>query len=86
MKPLRKTLFEIVLCVGVIAAATPAMATDRGTAAQRAACTPDVLRLCAFEIPDVDRIVACLKREKASLSAACRVVMVGGEHTVAESR
>lgn len=45
-----------------------------GTAEQRAACTPDVFRLCSSEIPNVDRIVACLKREKPNLSAGCKVV------------
>lgn len=52
-------------------------AAERGTAAQRAACTPDVFRLCASEIPNVNGIVACLKREKSQLSRACRLVMIG---------
>jgi hypothetical protein len=30
-----------------------------GTAEQRAACTPDVFRLCSSAIPNVDRIVVC---------------------------
>jgi hypothetical protein len=45
-----------------------------GTAEQRAACTPDVFRLCASEIPNVDNIVACMKAKKPSLSPACRAV------------
>jgi len=44
------------------------------TPAQRAACTPDVYRLCAGEIPSVPGITACLRRKKASLSEACRAV------------
>jgi hypothetical protein len=43
--------------------------------AQRRACTPDVYRLCAGEIPSVPKITACLRRKKASLSDACRVAM-----------
>ena len=35
---------------------------NRGTEEQRVACTPDMLRLCSWEIPNVDRIVACLRR------------------------
>jgi hypothetical protein len=46
----------------------------RGTEEQRAACTSDVFRLCSWEIPDVTRIVACLRREKPRLSAGCREV------------
>jgi hypothetical protein len=34
---------------------------NRGTEEQRVACTPGVLRLCSWEIPNVDRIVACLR-------------------------
>jgi hypothetical protein len=45
-----------------------------GTESERAACAPDVFRLCGSEIPDVDRIIACMKAKKASLSAPCRVV------------
>jgi hypothetical protein len=45
-----------------------------GTDDQRAACTPDVFRLCGSEIPDVNRIVACLKKEKPNLSKDCRAV------------
>jgi hypothetical protein len=48
---------------------------NRGTEEQRIACTPDVLRLCSWEIPNVDRIVACLRREKSQLSAGCRQVL-----------
>jgi hypothetical protein len=49
-------------------------ALAQGTSAQRAACTPDVFRLCASEIPNVDRITACLRRDKARLSQACLAV------------
>jgi hypothetical protein len=45
---------------------------NRGTEQQRMACAPDVLRLCFWEIPNTDRIVACLRREKSQLSAGCR--------------
>jgi hypothetical protein len=41
---------------------------------QKKACTPDVYRLCAGEIPNVRAITACLRRQKASLSEACRAV------------
>jgi hypothetical protein len=45
------------------------------TTAQRRACTPDVYRLCAGEIPSVAKITACLRRKKGSLSEACRIAM-----------
>jgi hypothetical protein len=46
-----------------------------GTDAEQQACTPDVFRLCAAAIPDEKRILACLRRNKARLSRACRKVI-----------
>jgi hypothetical protein len=45
-----------------------------GTPEQRKACTPDVYRLCAGEIPNVRAITACLRRQKANLTEACKAV------------
>ncbi|MGB9113804.1 hypothetical protein [Bradyrhizobium sp.] len=47
---------------------------DIATPDQKRACTPDVYRLCAGEIPNVRAITSCLRRQKASLSDACRAV------------
>jgi len=41
---------------------------------QRRLCTGDVFRLCSSEIPDRDRIIACMHRQRASLSDGCRSV------------
>jgi hypothetical protein len=56
----------------VVLAAGPANA--QGTPEQRRACTPDVYRLCAGEIPNARAITTCLRRQKASLSPACAAV------------
>lgn len=47
----------------------------QGTPEQQAACQPDVMRLCGNAIPDVDRIVACLKYNEPNLNPACHDVM-----------
>lgn len=47
----------------------------QGTPEQRRACTPDVYRLCAGEIPNVRAITACLIRQKGNLSPACRAAL-----------
>nr|WP_311966820.1 hypothetical protein [Bradyrhizobium australiense] len=39
---------------------------SQGTPEQRRACTPDVYRLCAGEIPNARAVIACLRRQKAS--------------------
>ncbi len=51
----------------------PALAEEyRGTAEQRAACTPDAFRLCANYIPDPKKVQLCLQRQRSELSAGCR--------------
>lgn len=76
----------VALVAGSVLLAVPAYAAaERGTSAQRAACTPDVFRLCMSEIPSVDRIVACLHREKANLSSGCRSVIAGDDKHVASA-
>jgi len=53
-------------------ATNAAFAQYQGTPDQRRACTPDVYRLCAGEIPNVRAITACLRRQRTNLSDACR--------------
>src|SRR6476620_6969572 len=51
----------------------------RGTWQQQQACTPDVWRLCGAQIPDANRIVACLRRNTPNLSDRCRAVFAQGD-------
>jgi len=44
------------------------------SAEQEQLCTGDALRLCGSEIPDVDRVTACMIRQRASLSEGCKSV------------
>jgi hypothetical protein len=46
----------------------------RGSLQQQLACTPDVLSLCGDQIPDTNRIVACLRQNTPQLSDGCRAV------------
>ena len=41
---------------------------------QEQLCTPDAMRLCSSEIPDVERVTACMIRNKSQLSAGCKSV------------
>ena len=61
------------ICCAIALASQPS-ASRAATAEERRACTPDVFRLCSSEIPNVDRIVACMKRERPKLSPACAKV------------
>ena len=64
------------LALGLVLAlfATGFALAELATPEQRKACTPDVYRLCAGEIPNVRAITSCLRRQKANLSDACRAV------------
>ena len=39
---------------------------------EQQACQPDAFRLCSSEIPDVDRVTACMVARKSQLSPECR--------------
>jgi hypothetical protein len=42
------------------------------TEEEQQACQPDAFRLCSSEIPDVDRVTACMVARKSELSPDCR--------------
>jgi hypothetical protein len=68
-------VLSLVLPLGCALISSPASADPyRGTWEQQMACTPDVWRLCGSQIPDVDRIVACLRQNTPNLSEGCRAV------------
>jgi hypothetical protein len=65
----------VVLAAGILMLGlSGANAQYRGTPEAQQACTPDVMRLCNAEIPDVERITACLRKNRMNLSPACKPV------------
>jgi hypothetical protein len=81
MVPAQHVIFRciairVAVAIGAVAAFhdTARAQENRGTMEQQMACTPDVWRLCGAQIPDVDRIVACLRDNTAQLSPACLAV------------
>jgi hypothetical protein len=71
----RIVLGLVIAIGGATGVVAPVSAQEyRGTWEQQMACTPDVWRLCGDQIPDVDRIVACLRQNKPQLSGGCRAV------------
>lgn len=50
-------------------------AANAYTQEQEAMCTSDAFRVCSSEIPDVQRVTACMVRNRSQLSAGCRAVM-----------
>jgi hypothetical protein len=60
----------VAILASVIFLSAPAAA--QGTAQERSACMGDAFRFCAFDIPNVPNIEACLQNKKSQLSSACR--------------
>ena len=77
-----KILFAAAFCLAI--APSPSHAASEADA-QRL-CTGDVMRLCSSEIPDRGRIIACMHRQRASLSAGCRSVFNKGSARSASAR
>jgi hypothetical protein len=46
-----------------------------GTAKQRAACTPDVMRLCMTSLGSDSGIITCMTKNKDKLSARCKATL-----------
>ncbi|MBR0755540.1 hypothetical protein JQ604_25450 [Bradyrhizobium jicamae] len=74
--PAQRIALGLAITIGGTAAAmTPVLSQEyRGTWEQQMACTPDVWRLCSDQVPDVGRIVACLRQNTPQLSNGCRAV------------
>lgn len=49
-----------------------ASAAQQGTPEQRRACRKDAMTFCRKEVPNVQRITACMERNLRKLSPACR--------------
>jgi hypothetical protein len=71
----QRIVLSFAIAVGATGVVVPASAQEyRGTWEQQMACTPDVWRLCSDQVPDVSRIVACLRQNTPQLSNNCRAV------------
>jgi hypothetical protein len=75
---MRVLLCLMLLCTSAVAADAPIHPRTRmGTPAQRAACTPDVIRLCGQYIPNVALVIVCMRLRRAELSPACAAATKG---------
>lgn len=64
------------LIAGALLAMTAPGLAQNYTAEQEQLCSGDAFRLCSFEIPDVDRVTACMIRRQAELSPGCKSVFM----------
>src|SRR3954468_10306068 len=71
----QRIVLGLAVAIAGIGAVTSASSQEyRGTWEQQMACTPDVWRLCSDQVPDVGRIVTCLRQNTPQLSNNCRAV------------
>ena len=73
----------LVVCAMTVAATSysvSATLNDRYqvTPQEKAACTSDAVRLCISAYPDEDKLLACMKQNRESLSSTCRVAFDAG--------
>ena len=65
----------LVLAFAVSVSALSSTSSFAFSAEAQQMCTGDAFRLCSSEIPNIDRITACMMKQRASLSSGCRAVM-----------
>jgi len=75
MSAVQSGKFSFVLFTATIALACAVLpsAGHAYTAEEQQACQGDAFRLCGPEIPDVDRVTACMVKKQSQLSPPCRV-------------
>ena len=56
------------------------------TQEQEQLCTGDAMRLCSSEIPDVDRVTACMIQKRAQLTDGCKAVFRDGARGSRDAR
>jgi hypothetical protein len=70
----RTSKIALLFAIAVAATALSARPSLAFSEAQQM-CTGDAMRLCGHEVPNVQRITACMVRNRAHVSPGCRAVM-----------
>jgi hypothetical protein len=78
--------FSFVLLAAVVVCSALPRAGYAYTAEEQQACQGDAFRLCGPEIPDVDRVTACMVSKKSQLSPGCAVYFRHGPAKAASSK
>ena len=75
-----RLIIGLVLALVTVDAASARLMTDRERKRAQAEhlCYNDVQRLCSADIPNENKIAACMKAHHARLSAGCRRVFDAG--------
>ncbi|MFM0264506.1 hypothetical protein [Paraburkholderia sediminicola] len=74
MKRTYAVLAASLVALGAVTAAHAAAQDD-----QAKACRSDAMHFCAVDIPNKEKITACMKQHLDELSPACRAMFKGGK-------
>ncbi len=70
-----RTLRRFVATFAVAASfVTISSASFAYTAEQQRLCTGDAFKFCSSEIPNIEKITVCMRKNKANLSTGCKMV------------
>ena len=70
----RSRNFQLGLMLAMVLPVSMWPAASRAyTPEQQQACSDDAFRLCSADVPDVDRVTACMVRNKSQLTPGCRI-------------
>ncbi|WP_233835230.1 hypothetical protein [Paraburkholderia sp. ZP32-5] len=67
------------IAAGLVALGATAYANGATRDEQAQACRGDAIHFCAAEIPDKEKITACMKQHIDELSPACRAMFRNGK-------
>lgn len=84
MFSVRSTIFQFgLMLVTALSLSMLPTTAHAYTPEQEQACTGDAFRVCGDAIPDVDRVTACMVRNKSQLSPGCRAFFRPDEPEIA---
>jgi hypothetical protein len=78
--------FQLIIILALIGAVTLPASGNAYTEEQQRLCNDDAMRLCSEYVPDVDRITACMQRQRALLSKECKSVFGERRHFPVQRR
>ena len=72
--------FQLTIILASIGTVTVPALVHAYTEEQQQLCNDDAMRLCSADVPDVDRITACMQRQRALLSKGYKSVFGRRNH------
>jgi hypothetical protein len=70
---------QLTIVLAAIGTGTVPVLAHAYTAEQQQLCSDDAMRLCSADVPDVERITACMQRQYSQLSKGCKSVFRVGK-------